>query len=215
MEINALKQHKDVLIVAFSIVLLDISLIRYFAFVYGENQYGFIIFDLFISIIAVFLGKRLAAALGFPIWKVTYDGKINSKNLFFTALLGVIMVAVNVFSWSSYSGDTVPWANFNSFYEPILVAMRAALTEQLFFRLLLFSLIGWIANKISKSKIVSIIIGAILSSILFALYHQGFYFAFIYGILLCCIYKRNGLVPAMIIHFLSDVVPFVMIYLKY
>jgi membrane protease YdiL (CAAX protease family) len=215
MEIKKFYQYKDILIVVFCVLVLDILLKNYFTIVYGETGFRLIAFDLIISFIAIFLGKKATSSAELPIWQVKYEGNMIRKQLLITFFLGAIIVVTNTLIWNNSNGDTVAWASFTSFFEPILISGRAALVEELFFRLLTFSFIVVIVRKISKSDIVSFIIGALLSSIIFGLYHQGFYLAFIYGILLCYIYKNNGLIPAMVIHFFSDAIPFIMIYIKH
>ena len=213
MKIKKINQYKDILIVVFCVIVLDILLKNYFVIVYKETGYGLIIFDAIISFFAIFIGKMAANVVGIPIWQTKYE-TINKQHLLISIIIGVIMIAINTLIWNNNNADTVTWARFTDYFEPIYISLRAALIEELFFRLFIFSVVMLLVRKVSKSDIIALIAGALLSSIFFGLYHQGFYLGFLYGILLCYIYKHNGLVLAMIIHFLSDAVPFVVIYMK-
>lgn len=208
-----INQYLDIIIVVLFILVIDVLLKSYFETIYKASANGLIVLDLVASILAIFFGRYAAIAIGLPIWQVKYNNE-TKKQILFVILLGAAMVALNTLIWYKSDSNIVSWTRFSNIAEPIFVSMRAALTEEVFFRLLGFSVISLVASKLTQSTIYPFIIGALLSSAIFALYHQGFYLAFVYGLLLCYIYKRNGLLSAMAIHFLSDVIPFIMIYMK-
>ena len=90
----------------------------------------------------------------------------------------------------------------------VALSLRAALTEEIVFRLFLFLLATWVIERFIHSQKRSMIVGAVASAFMFALMHgSGFAVAFPLGLALVYIYHRGGLLPAMIVHFFADAIP--------
>ena len=213
MESKGLRQYEDVLSVTLAVFILDILLYSYFVQTSTNNDL-FILIDVIITVIAAVMGKKLAGAAGFPVWKVSYAAGKSRKSIIVSILIGIGIIGSNTFILCNYNTDMFSWLSFTNAYQPLFVSLRAALTEETVFRLLIFPGVTWLANKISRSCTVSIVLGALASASAFGLFHNGFYLPFIFGLGLCYIYKKNGLIPAMIIHFLADFIPFTLIYIK-
>ena len=213
MEIKAIKQYKDILITVLCVLILDILLKSYFIQNLGYSGYGFVVFDIIVILLAVTIGRLVIKELGFPMWRAKYSHDVDLKHIIASILLGVLIIISNTVIWSRSNGDMVSWISFSSYHQPIFLSLRAAVTEEIIFRLFIFSTVTLMASKISKSKMGPLVVGALVSSILFGLFHQGFYLPFIYAVMLCYVYRYNGLLLAMLIHFLSDAFPFILIYL--
>lgn len=113
--------------------------------------------------------------------------------------------------------QNVGWFTISKPFEAILLALRAGITEEIIFRLFLFSLLIWLLQKITahfnlenkKEKIT--IFSAIIASIIFAALHSFNILAFVLGLMLTFIYFKKGLIPVMIVHFFADVIPFLLV----
>ncbi|WP_330623498.1 CPBP family intramembrane glutamic endopeptidase [Acetoanaerobium pronyense] len=102
----------------------------------------------------------------------------------------------------------VSWLNFSSFNEIFLLSLRAGLHEEIIFRLFVFSMFTYLISKNINSKEKAIFGGIVLSSLLFSLMHGGLNIvAFVFGAVLAYIFYNNGLIPAIIIHFLANLIP--------
>lgn len=214
MKSMGLRQYIDVLFVTLAVFILDILLYSYFLQTNANYSNALIFVDVVIVLLALVFGRKVANRLEFPIWQVSYIVGMSKRSIIISILIGVGIVSTNTIILCNYDIDMIPWLRFNNIYQPLLLAIRAALTEEIVFRLLIFSLICKFTNDISKSSTICFISGALFSAIAFGLPHSGFYLAFIFGIGLCYIYKNNGLISAMMIHFLADFIPFTLIYLK-
>ncbi len=213
MESKGLRQYADVLSVTVAVFILDILLYSYFVQTNTNNDL-FIFVDVIITFLAAATGRKLAGTTGFPVWKVSYAAGESRKSIIVSILIGIGIVGTNAFIMCNSNIDMIYWLSFSSVYQPLFVSIRAALTEETVFRLLIFPGVTRLANKISRSSTVSIVSGALASASAFGLFHNRFYLPFIFGLGICYIYKKNGLIPAMIIHFLADFIPFTLIYLK-
>jgi membrane protease YdiL (CAAX protease family) len=109
-------------------------------------------------------------------------------------------------------------------YDIFILSLSAALTEEVVFRLLLFSaflyILGYLFRPIllmnsGFSRRIPFIFSLVFSALLFGLIHGvfGFLFAFAAGIWLCFIFLRAGLEGAVLAHFLADFVFFKLTYL--
>ena len=93
--------------------------------------------------------------------------------------------------------------------------LGASIWEEILFRLFCFSSIVFFLKKISISNYVSIVIGGIISSLLFSIFHYigslgdiftiySFLIRFVGGLYLSALYYYRGLGIAMICHFTYD-----------
>jgi len=108
--------------------------------------------------------------------------------------------------------------------DAFILSLSAALTEEIVFRLLLFSsflyTLGWLFRPIlamnaGLNRWIPLIFSIVFSALLFGYVHGvfGFLFAFGAGIWLCLIFLRGGLESAVLAHFLADFVFFSLTYL--
>lgn len=91
------------------------------------------------------------------------------------------------------------------------LAFRAAQNEEVIFRFFLFPLVAWGVRHFVRSRRVSLVTGAMASSLFFGLIHPGFFPAFLMGLALVYIYHQRGLLPAMVVHFFTDAIPYVLV----
>jgi membrane protease YdiL (CAAX protease family) len=125
------------------------------------------------------------------------------------------------------SGARVPFRlrRMTTFYDSVILSFSAAVTEELVFRLLLFTsflwILGWLFQPILAinggfNRWIPLVFAVVFSSLLFGLVHgvYGFLFAFAAGVTLCLIFLRGGLESAVLAHFLTNLVFFNLTYLK-
>ena len=112
-----------------------------------------------------------------------------------------------------------------SFYDACVLSLTAAITEELVFRLLLFTsflwILGWFFRPILAmnqgfNRWIPLVFAIVFSSLLFGFVHgvYGFLFAFGAGGVLCLIFLRGGLESAVLAHFLANLVFFNLTYLR-
>jgi membrane protease YdiL (CAAX protease family) len=112
-----------------------------------------------------------------------------------------------------------------SFYDSFVLSLSAAVTEELVFRLLLFTSFLWILGRFFRpimemnqgfNRWIPLVFALVFSSLLFGFVHgvYGFLFAFGAGGVLCLIFLRGGLESAVLAHFLANLVFFNLTYLK-
>jgi membrane protease YdiL (CAAX protease family) len=111
-----------------------------------------------------------------------------------------------------------------TFYDSFILSLSAAVTEELVFRLLLFTsflwILGWLFRPILTmngfNRWIPLVFAVVFSSMLFGLVHgvYGFLFAFGAGATLCLIFLRGGLESAVLAHFLANLVFFNLTYLR-
>jgi membrane protease YdiL (CAAX protease family) len=110
-------------------------------------------------------------------------------------------------------------------YDNFILSLSAAITEEVVFRLLLFTGFFYVLDRLFRplmsvnpglSRPIPLLFSLVLSSLLFGAVHgaYGFLFAFVAGIALCLIFLRGGLESAIFAHFLTDVVFFRLTYLS-
>lgn len=173
--------------------------------------------DVLLYLAAGVVGLYCASRLGSPHWwRPGTDSDSQAQQTLLTLLLGVAVVAANTFITVVYRDQAVqaaPWITLLTPRTALALSFRAALTEEIFFRLFLFPLIAVILLYFLHSKEISLIIGAFVSSLVFGLLHlpSGFFLAFFVGLALVYIYYQRGLVPAMVVHFFADAIPFVIL----
>lgn len=112
-----------------------------------------------------------------------------------------------------------------SFYDSFILSLSAAVTEELVFRLLLFTSFLWILSRFFQpilamnqgfNRWIPLVFAVVFSSLLFGFVHgvYGFLFAFGAGGVLCLIFLRGGLESAVLAHFLANLVFFNLTYLR-
>lgn len=124
-------------------------------------------------------------------------------------------------------GARVPFRlrRMTTFHDSVILSLSAAMTEELVFRLLLFTAFLWILYWLFQpilamnggfNRWIPLVFAVVFSSLLFGLVHgvYGFLFAFGAGVMLCLIFLRGGLESAVLAHFLANLVFFNLTYLR-
>lgn len=196
------------------IILINLLLGTYTQAKLNEPLFQKLFSDAVLITITGLIGISLAKKIELPLWWNRDNEKSLSKQLAIIILLGLAIILPNTLNYyyNQHLATTVSWLNFSKLHEPILVSLRAGLFEEVLYRLFGFTLITYIISKLVSSKKQSIIIGIFLSAVLFGLLHQGFIFAFYCGVILAYVYYKNGLLPAILIHFIADAIPFTLLY---
>ncbi|HOH89581.1 MAG TPA: CPBP family intramembrane metalloprotease [Bacillota bacterium] len=205
-------QYVNVLSAVLAVLLLDVLLYNYFKAVGVYSNSNFIPLDIVLIASAISLGSRYAQKMGFPSWKPVYKNNENRRGLIKSVILGSFIVIINTLALTRSDAGNIIWLNFTGCYQPFLLSLRAALTEEILYRFCIFTVVTEFVHNVIRSRDISLAAGVIASSFLFGLQHQGFYFSFVIGAALCYIYKNNGLIFTMAVHFLADFIPFVIIY---
>ncbi|MGE5140791.1 MAG: type II CAAX prenyl endopeptidase Rce1 family protein [Rudaea sp.] len=194
------------------VALIDIRVLPYLR---SSGMTSSPLVDVVVCLISGSLGIRLAVANGFPIWWQKRSELRPPGHLFVTAGLGLFVILLNTGVYLSSAPTQLPaWAASLTPELALLLASRAAVEEELLYRFLLFGLIAWIARQIRVERGVSLIVGAILSSMAFTLMHGTFYIPFLESLILAVIYFESGVLPAMFVHFWADAVPFLILSIK-
>jgi len=140
----------------------------------------------------------------------------NLKHVFFMYLEGffygfILILLLNGFTIFSYNNTFFGSDLILSFY----FCLGASIWEEILFRLFCFSLILLLLKKINISNYTSIVTAAIISSLLFSMFHYigslgdvftfySFLIRFVGGLYLSALYYYRGLGIAMICHFTYD-----------
>ena len=178
-----------------------------------------LVWDFGTVLVAGLAGLFLAPRVGSPIWWRQGDSSRTSRRAtLFPVVLGLAVVAYNSLSVVGYTlshpdqmAALAPWTIALTPGEAIALALRAALNEEIIFRLFLFPLVAWIAGHLVRSKRIALLIGALASGFAFGLIHPGFWSAFMIGLALVSIYHQRGLLPAMIVHLFTDAIPYTLV----
>lgn len=192
------------------IALIDLGLIDVFP--YNNTVETQILNDFFIINVAGCLGVYFAIKTKLPIWTAKLS-EIKKHNLGII-LLGSVAIAVNTYiliNGKQQALDVSPWLNNLTPFLALMISIRAAVTEEIVFRLFLISAIIVIISKFTSSRKISLIWAIIISSVIFGLIHPGFFLAFVYGVVLSYIYINSGLIMVFTIHFLADFIPFLLL----
>jgi membrane protease YdiL (CAAX protease family) len=115
--------------------------------------------------------------------------------------------------------------NMKTWYDSFILSLSAAVTEELVFRLLLFTAFFYVLSRLFRpilsfeskfNRSIPLLFSLVFSSLLFGVVHgvYGFLFAFVAGVALCLIFLRGGLESAILAHFLTNLVFFNLTYLK-
>jgi hypothetical protein len=171
----------------------------------------------FVTVLAAGLtGLFVAPRTGSPLWWQPGDGSPASRwSTVIAVLSGLAAVGYNALSVVTYAvfyhhemTVVAPWIQNLSPGLAIVSSVRAALYEDTLWRFCLFNAAAWAALRLLPSWRASLIVGAVVSTFFFGLTHEGFLSAFFIGLALVYIYHKRGLLPAMIVHFFTDAVPF-------
>jgi membrane protease YdiL (CAAX protease family) len=111
-------------------------------------------------------------------------------------------------------------------YDSFIYSLRAAVAEELVFRLLLFGGFFYVLKRVfdplirkgySHVRWIPLLFSLILSSLLFGMAHgiYGFASAFLAGLALCICFLRAGIEGAVLCHFLADFVFYNLTYLQH
>ncbi|HYE10189.1 MAG TPA: CPBP family intramembrane glutamic endopeptidase [Patescibacteria group bacterium] len=139
--------------------------------------------------------------------------KGSSKTVSLILFLSVLLVIANETLWVIYSKtDVLPaWVEGLDFSSAILISARAAIYEETFFRLFLMTIIIYFFKNIISYK-KSVLIGIVVSALIFSVsFHSGSMISFASGLLLGFVFINTGIIPAMLLHFIADAVPFITI----
>lgn len=213
--IQFLNKNKILTLFGLAITSINLALMNFFRVNLNEGISFFnrLLTDLSMIGLALYFGSKHAFNNDLVVW---YDKKklMYIKHYIVLIVLALGIIVPNTINGYRYSNLPVDahWFYFSNFSEPLFLSLRAAIQEELVFRLLLIPLIVSYSSRIVKTKTNAALLGVILSSIAFGIIHPGFYFAFYCGLLLGYTYYKYGIVPAFIIHFLADVIPFTMLY---
>jgi len=157
--------------------------------------------------IVAFLGLIIAERIALPTW---WKKERTKESNLWASLLGAILVvantAIHYYSRSQALGSA-PWLGTLDLTQAFFLSLRAGVTEEIVFRLFLLCFAVWGTLRVSHSRPWAICAGVLVSSLLFGLIHPGFALPFLVGIVMAHIYLQAGLLPAMVVHFLSDFLP--------
>ena len=209
--------HWDLVLVAFIISILDIGLAQYFQDILHEELFGKIFTDLLLVITAWIVGKRYIAKAGFPLWWKRNNSISILKQLLFMSMLGLAIIIPNTLIYYANQNltDVTPWLNFSSLKDVIFLALRAGLQEEILFRLFIFPTTVYLAGRVITSEKSKMLIGVLITSLIFGLMHGGVNIpAIVFGAILAYTYYKNGLVPVIIIHFLANAIPWILLYMQ-
>jgi membrane protease YdiL (CAAX protease family) len=173
--------------------------------------------DFGIVLFAGIAGLFLAPRLGCPFWWRAGNGSPASRRMtLLTALLGLVVVASNALALLVYRdqvahANVAPWMALLTPARAVALAFRAALNEEIFFRLFLFPGTAWVVGHFIPTRQASLLTGVLVSAIVYGVMHPGFLMAFLVGCAFSYIYYRLGLLPAMVVHFFTDAIPFTLL----
>lgn len=169
------------------------------------------VIDFSLVLLTGLAGLFFASRVGSPCWWRQGNGSLASRRMnHITVLLGLTVVVGNTLvnlAYHNQAAQLAPWLALLTPERAIALAFRAALNEEIFFRLFLFSLMAWVIGYFIRSQQASFVTGALASTIMYGLIHPGFVMAFLVGLALVYIYHQRGLLLAMTVHFFADVIP--------
>jgi membrane protease YdiL (CAAX protease family) len=161
---------------------------------------------------ATYWGGQLAKHTGLPFW-LRWQGSRGAKAM--TAMAAVAVVVMNFY----YTGFGVLYrgtdlgayilAVADTPLHGAMLSVRAAITEEILFRLLLGGVIAYLVSRLipKASPRVSSMIIILATGVLFGLVHPN-WAGVLVGIALAFVYFKTGLIPAMVVHFVADVIVF-------
>lgn len=212
--INKYKSVGIICIIAFIVSVIDTGLVDVFL-----NEQSWVtqsIYDFFIVITTGAIGLFFAKKINLPIW---WDDKENNWKQRYIILGGVgllIIIAntvVNISMFANYKEQYLtmePWMEGLTPFTAVLISLRAAFTEEIIYRFCIISVTVWFLSIFISSRKVCLITGILLSSVMFVLIHSTPLIPFIFGLMLSYVYIRYGLIPVFTIHFVADLIPFIL-----
>ncbi len=174
----------------------------------------------FVTVVAASLtGLFLAPRVGSPLWWRPGDGSRASRwSTVIVVLFSLAVVAYNSVSVLAYAvfypgqmAALAPWIEQMSPGIAIVGSVRAALYEDTLWRLCLFNVATWGVLRLLRSRRASLTIGAVVPTFFFGFTHAGYLSAFFISLALVYIYRQRGLLPAMIVRFFTDAIPYVLV----
>lgn len=214
------KEYCYILIISIIILIIDIKIIP---IIFVKNDLKTIVFiDFIATMVCGIYGLNIALNLNLPTYYISYESNEEKSITSQVIFVSILIIIFNTFFWvASYSESiqSINWFNMTKIYEVILVSLRAALIEEVIYRLFIFSfiilLLKGIFNKFqikSSRKKITMISGFITSIIFSVFNHSNSIIAFILGgILITYIYYKKGLLVSMLVHFLGDLIPFLIV----
>lgn len=177
------------------------------------------VWDFSVVLLTGLAGLFFAPRVNCPLWWRSHNSPSESKRAaYITGALGLaVVIGCSMLNIASYMSDpnqalqVAPWIALLTPERGLALSFRAALNEEILFRLLLFPLVAWVFKSFIHSRQGSLVIGALASSFVFGLIHPGFVMAFLTGLAIVYIYHQCGLFPAMSVHFLIDAISWVSI----
>jgi len=205
-----------ILFVAALVVLMDVVTMPILVGYY--HQVSTIVFfdDFVVVFLAGLAGILFAPRVSCPLWlrRSTNSSKLG-RAAYSSPILGFSVVVINTVvnlvyftGCRSYVLQVSPWLAFLTPEIALAISFRAALNEEVLFRLFLFPLVAWMVGRLVHSQELPLVTGALTSSIVCGLIHPGFSMAFLVGLALVYVYYRSGLISAMTVHFFADAIPF-------
>lgn len=198
------KKNMEIFMVALILLLLNLGLKSYFESfsVEGDTLVQRTVRDLITLVIAMVAGRYLTKKLDLPLWWRRIESISLRKQIFNLTVIGLILSVTTYLSNYFFSGTIEgSWVSYSiNEKEILLISLRAGIQEEILFRLFTFSFITFLLNKKMDSK-KSMIIGALMSSVLFGLMHYpNFSYPFFIGLIFVYLYCYNGLAPVIIMH---------------
>jgi membrane protease YdiL (CAAX protease family) len=202
----------SILVVSALIVAVD-GIFDPFLPYYDQASKGRIILNNVLFVLpAGLLGLYFASHMELPWWWRSDENSKRWQVSHIVIILGIFLVIINTFlNLSSPDRVTLnPLFASVTLKRAIGLSWHAGLVEETFFRLFLFSFVAWVIDRIFHSRKPALIIGAAMSTFIFALFHStsAHAVAFVLGFAILYIYYKSGLLPAMVVHFFADAVPF-------
>lgn len=206
------------LVVACDVVLMPILQVAGYVRS-GWPTTGVLVWDFGTVSVAGLAGLFLAPRVGCPVWWRQGDrSPVSQRATLITIVLSLFVVVYNIVTVVGYAvayperrTALAPWSTTLTPGRAIALSFRAALNEETLFRLFLFPLVAWIAGRLVRSKRIALVVGALTSALILGLIHPGFWSAFMIGLALVYIYHQRGLLPAMIVHFFTDAIPYTLV----
>jgi hypothetical protein len=178
------------------------------------------------SAIGIWLGKLVG--MGPKLWRslvsrAPVSWRTLRGHLLPGMLVGIVLGVLNSLQNILPKGALGAGLENPTTFEYLLRCLSAAITEEILFRLGLITLFVWIIRTVVKNPAIhspSLWIGSLLSALLFAGAHLPHMLAFgsagssllilvlvfntVGGLIMGWLYLRNGLISAMIAHFIAD-----------
>ncbi|MFZ5966846.1 MAG: CPBP family intramembrane glutamic endopeptidase [Bacillota bacterium] len=216
LEIASLDIHR-IAVLSFFVLVSDVFVV---SIIYPENPLIIMtVFDVLMTSILGIFGVIIANYVNIAVFDAGKEAKEDHRLLQQLFLLGLVITAVNTYIWLiSYEEviQYVYWVKMLTPLKAIFLSLRAAIIEEVIFRVFLFSLLLGTAKRILKNNERTIaIFSSLITSVLFAfMLHGGTNISFAVGVVLSYVFYKRGLVPVMLIHFVGDVIPLVIVSLR-